>query len=420
MKFSIKQKVLHDLISKGGIAALSEVDFSDNNVGLLASCIKISVDKDISVESSSVMMSAICSIPATPENSVNVMEKGSCVLPAKEFFQWLRTQGTDATITIEIKLLEHPEFIDPVSDVEERVQKITVKKIALAKFVAKDSAKTGSKWDLDSFDFEQFPHIPYDKLGTKIFDIIPNALQLGYDKISFAALPVDVKHILDNISIQSYENNVYFSTTDSNRCVIYKMDMITDANIESQLLIPCKIIKDILPILDSKEKISFYINKEAKKIFINQASLTIRINNFEDEIVNKFPKVLELNKYEYVKLVSISKSGLKKALSVASMVNKIAALFTFKKEDSSLLLKTVAMDGKYKPILTKVDVLELIKDYKAVWGVTHFSDVLKVLQSDTINISVPSNDKSVKITGDNDKDFMYFTLTIKNKKYLEE
>ncbi|MFA5313340.1 MAG: hypothetical protein WC375_08530, partial [Methanomassiliicoccales archaeon] len=53
----------------------------------------------------------------------------------------------------------------------------------------------------------------------------------------------------------------------------------------------------------------------------------------------------------------------------------------------------------------------------AVWGVSHLIEVLKVIEGDVVELTIPDNMKSVKVSGVGDEHLLYFAMVINNPKY---
>ena len=185
---------------------------------------------------------------------------------------------------------------------------------------------------------------------------------------------------------------------------------------------PAELLGMIAKIADSEEILSVYYNADLDRVFVSQKDLEVRLVCVAKEKLKKFPGIKMLLEKQYDPLANVPKAVFQKMLMSASLVNKASALFTFKADKNSIIVKAVSEDGKYKPNTSQYPVdtqAGLKEDFSRVWGVKHLSDVIKVIKSDNIKVLFPDNQNSLKIVDEENENFSYFTMKITNHKYGE-
>jgi len=425
MQLTIKQSRLLEMLQKGGIASLiDEGKVENDNLDLIISCSKISVEIDgnMTVESTCPLFAVKVELEATAKNDIAVKESGSVLVPTKEIIQWVKAQGSEAMVTMTFKAFDRPKYIDPSEDLDPQTKgKLTLKHSGSLKMLAKDSAKSGAKWTLDSLDVSHFPTLSFDHLGNKHFDIRVDNLERIVKRARFAAMDYDSKHILDNLSIQTWEDDLYIVATDTKRCCAAKMELLSDVqNSEESMLAPHKLLNEVIKVSPKKNTVSIYYNKDKGRIYFLQPEMTISIASGEDKFVNAFPKISALTATQYNLVAEVSKEALAKSVMTVAMVDKDCSLFWFKEDVGALIMKAISKEGKYRPTVTKVDALSISQEAKFVLDGGRMSPALKMMVSESVKIWRSSDGKLVKVTGEDDPGFSYFCVSIRNKRYMQE
>lgn len=422
----IQQKVLLETLEKGAIAALFEDAQADTStLSLLIKSIKVSADKHFTVESNTDLLAVKNSALANEESGISVKEEGTIVVPAKELIEWVKNQGSEAVIGISLQKLQTPEIINTLEDMGSNedvdASKFSIRKIGTIKLSSKNVAlgKTMGKWELDCYDPEQKPSVNFSEKSEKNFEIQGQQLTDALNNVRFAALDKDHEHVLDSISIQVYDKELYFAATDMQHCALYKIpkDAVSDIQSNKPLLVPAVIMEQAVKILNNEEKVNFSYSDEKERVYLGQTNLRIRLACTEKQHINKFPSIEVLLKKPYKLLTECSKNVMNAMLVDASLVNRSSALFVFTKANGTLTVKAISEDNKYKPSIKQSEVGNISKDSKVVWGVDHLLEGLKVIKADDVQLYLPDNLKSVKMMGKGNENLIYFTMSIENPKY---
>lgn len=428
MKIGIKQKLLLEALEKGSVAAISEDAQTDTStLSLLIKSVKITVDKQFVVESSTNLLSVKYSVPIDDETGIIVKEAGCIVVPAKEIINWVKVQNEEASISLTLQKFQTPEIINTLEDVADTEgldsSKFAIKKIGTVKIASKDVAKTSGKWELDCYDADQVASVNFEQKADKSFDLQGQQLVDGLSHVMFATLPKDHEHVLDSISIQVNNKDLYFAATDMQHCALYKIpqDGVSDIKLSKPLLIPCVLLDQISKVINKEEKLSFSYSEEQERVFISQPNLKIRLASTEKQHISKFPSIDVLLNKSYKLLTEMPKNLLNELLINSALVNNSSALFVFSKSDGTLTVKAISEDNKYKPNIKQSRIDGISKDARVVWGVSHLLNGLKVIKDDNVMLHLPDNSvKSVKITSKNNDKLIYFTMAIENPIYALE
>jgi DNA polymerase III sliding clamp (beta) subunit (PCNA family) len=415
MKLSIRQDVLMTALEKGAAAALTEVAQTEtSNVALLIKSVKITVGKNLVVESATNLMATQYSIPANKDEGIAVGDPGSVLVPAKELFDWVKLTSPNATINMSLSALSSPQLINALEDSDD--DEFVIKKIGSLKIISKDANKTAGKWELNCYDPTEVKAVDFKDDGTKCFSISSSQLKEAVRYVSFAALQKDQDQVLNSLSIQNYEDSIYFTATDTNRCAIYNLKMATDIEGKDPFLVPFELVDEMLKILDTEGDTTLSYKQDIEKLFISQSNLKMRLATVDSEKLGKFPVVSKLFGMPYLSIANIPVNSLQEILMKASLVNGASALFDFK-EENSLSIHSISETNKQKPQVNRASTEESTKELRAIWGVKHMLQALKIVKSGTITFSLPASKKNVKITTDQDENFAYFAQFINNPKY---
>lgn len=417
MKLEINQEVLLSALEKGSISALSDEAKNDtSNYSTLIKSVKITCGEKFTIESLTNLVAVKHSVDIGKENGIIIEEEGVSIVKAKELMDWVKNQGKSSVIKMSLLKLESPEVVEDKTDGDESVNiESAIKKIGDLKISSKDESKTVSNWELDAYDESQYPVVDFSKNGNLMFETYSQYFKNGLDKISFSALDRDYDHIYDSVSVQFMEDEVYFATTDTKRCALYKLPVVENLSTKETVMVPVKVFESLKKASEKEEKMKFSFEEESNKLFVSTQNTEMRLICSDKEAIKKFPPVKMLLDKKYDELVDIPKSALNKILVNAAIVNNSSALFEFDKDKGTLIVKAISDDGKYKPNKTKTKLENIKITSSSVWGVKHLIEGLKSVTSDIVNIKLPENHGILKIS--DGEDFSYFTMKINNPKY---
>ncbi|MFA5313339.1 MAG: hypothetical protein WC375_08525, partial [Methanomassiliicoccales archaeon] len=356
MKIGIQQGVLLKALEKGAVAAMSDVAQSDtSNMALLIKSVKITVDKDFTVESSTNMMSVKYSVPANKDDGIVVTDAGCVLVPAKELIDWTKKQAKEATINIVYGAYNSPEMITAADGDSD--DSFAIKKVGEIKAVCKNNSQSHgtSKWSLSCYDPTHIKSVDFDTKSPKQFEIKAPSFAKAMKTISFASLPKDYEHVLDSISIQTYKDSLYFATTDTKRCALYKPDDVTSLKSDKSILVAVSLMDQVVKISDEANTLTFYYDEKANRVFVSQPSLEVRLTSALKEDAVKFPNIKMLLDKKYDLLAEVDKREFFRLLENAALVNSSSSLFSFSDKDGAKAancgVKAISESSKHDPLI---------------------------------------------------------------------
>lgn len=432
MKVTMSQSTLLESLKRGALAALSDEAQTDTStLSMLIKSVKIGVEmEEITFESATALIASKYVLPVT--DKISIKETGKIMIPAKELFDWVNRQG-ECMIGLRFKALDVPSTIGAVGEADVKT-KAAISKTGSVEMVSMDSSKTGSKWSLDSYDYQQIPWINYDFSSDPLFILPLEQLTESIKGIGFTVLPSCEDHVFDSFSFQHKNKEMYMVTCDLARCAIWNIpnadkinmaEAITSEQIEkkgmkgaweSNLLVPSKFLTEICKLSSGNVPISFHRDAKANKIYVSQPGFEVRMATADQSKVEKFPPLDLFLTKKYHDLCKVPKDILLNRLNTVSMVNKNAILFSFGNEQ--LMLQAISESG-HAPCKANLKVNELDGTLKRVWNVKHFIDVLKAISDEMVQILVPDdNDKdSIKFISTSKPNGTYFAMAIEKSKY---
>lgn len=418
MKVGIRQKVLLDVLSKGAMAAISKEAQEDTSaLSIIIKSIKITANDNFTIESNDDLIATKYSVVAKEEFGVIVKEPGSIVIPAKEFINWVKNQGDDDSITMTLQKLPTPEIINTLDD-NDSSSKFSIKKIGTIRLSAKGTSKTQTKWEMDCFDADDKQSINYNEKTNKHFEISSQQFIDAIHTVKFAAIDKDPDHVLDGISMQVHNDELYFATTDMHNCAIYKIGGEKNIYANDPLIVSASLLDSICKIISKDDKIVLSYSPQKEKVYITQRDINIRLACTEKKNISKFISVNIIMNKQYDSLAECSKSLILSILSNASVVNKRSALFTFSKDNKTLTVKALSEDSKLKPNVRQCEC-DATLDSSIILSVKGLMSGIRVISDNDIKISVPANFKSVKIVPKEGDNFLYYSMAVVNPIYSQ-
>jgi len=433
MKITMPQNVLLEALKRGAFAALSDEAQTDTStLSLLIKSVKINVQKDeIVFESATALIASRYVQPIV--NQIAIKDVGTVMVPAKELFDWVHRQG-DCMIGLRSAELDSPELVNVVTGDTDTASKAAIKKLGSLELASQDASKTGAKWSLDSYDSAQVPLIDFDLTSNPLFILPLEQLSDGIKYISFVSMPKDADHLFDTISFQHKDEKMYMVSTDCARCAIWHLPNADKISLEStitakdmaangmsgawkhNLLVPAKFLSDVCKLSSNAAPLAFYRDVKKNRIYISQPGFAVRMATAEQDMVEKYPPLDLFLVKQYTGLCTIPKDILSNRLNTVSLVNKNAILFAFK--GKQLTLEGVSESG-HAPCKANVAVPDLVEEFRKVWNVRHFTEILKVITDEDIKIFIPKDaDKdSIKLTSPAQPNVTYYSMAVERSKY---
>jgi DNA polymerase III sliding clamp (beta) subunit (PCNA family) len=425
MKVKITQNALLKAITKGALAALSKEAQSDTtNLRRIIQSFKLTVtDSEFTVQSNTSLLASKYTVPVNDESGVVVKEGGEFIIQAKDVFDWVDAQsvkGDDVVVEMSFTAHKNPKLMNSSDDENEEAHGLMLKELGKIKFTSKDSSNSKATWRIACLDSEPMPLINYGERGGNCYVVNSTDFSEALKRLSIAVIP-DYEHVLDSVSIQNYKDELFFASTDTKRCALYKFlgDGISSLSFESPMLIQFNLLDQVSKSVEERTSLSMSYNEDSNKAFIEQDNFTIRIACCTNESSMKFPNIQKLLGKKYKIICEGPKLSYESAIRNAATVNKSSGAFIFDGDKDTLSLEARSKLGP-EPT-TKMIYLDKVNETgKFVWGVSHMQDAMKTIKSNRISLHIPETDKgSVKVTGDEDDSFIYFAMSINEPIYQD-
>lgn len=327
---------------------------------------------------------------------------------------FLYLSATDMDISVRIKCK-----VDKI----EQAGKTTIPKkiIALIKEFTDDDIKIETdkndntkvqckkaSYKINGLPAEDFPVLQLDEKKLETIKMPQKLLKEIISKIYYAALKDTTKRNLNGVFFKFEGNKIEAVATDAHRLAYYKSDIKTGVKSKFDYIIPLKTINEIVKVLsddDTKEiTINFYdkvIEFQMENIEIVSRIIDENYPNYNQVIPKEFHMEAFVNKEEFA-------SAIRRAATITSDKSKIVII---KLDKNKLVIVAQAQDEgeAFEEIEIKYDGEPIEVSYNAAY----IMDVLKVIESDTIEIKLISTMNPGIIKGKGNDDFLYIVMPIR-------
>lgn len=327
---------------------------------------------------------------------------------------FLYLSATDMDISVRIKCK-----VDKI----EQTGKTTIPKkiIALIKEFSDDDIKIETdkndntkvqckkaSYKINGLPAEDFPVLQLDEKKLETIKMPQKLLKEIISKIYYAALKDTTKRNLNGVFFKFEGNKIEAVATDAHRLAYYKADIKTGVKTKFDYIIPLKTINEIVKILSDDETKEITINFYDKVIEFQLENMDI-VSRIIDENYPNYNQVIpkEFHMEAFVNKEEFS-SAIRRAATITSDKSKIVII---KLENNKLVINAQAQDEgeAFEEIDIKYDGEPIEVSYNAAY----IMDVLKVIESDTIEIKLISTMNPGIIKGKGNDDFLYIVMPIR-------
>lgn len=419
MVFNIHQKELSNLL-KGAFAATFKNKTNLNST--VSQFIRISVENgdSLKIESFNDLFSSYCFEKKDLKNELKIEKNGSCLVNAFDFSNWVSSQKNNSLIKISLENteIESVNIENNENTTEDLNNQCYINKIGILNLFS-FAEENQTTWSLDAFDSKYIPDFQFQNQEDFLLSIKCKNLLSYLKQVSFASLKKDeFNNILDCISIQFIDNEIYFMTTDKTQCSIVQILNDNDFNKNNKnnfnVLINNNVIQNIIKNFSVNENINFFYSKNKNKLFLNQENLTFSISMLNSNAIDNYISVNVLLKKQYEKITSISKSDFISLFKSASLVNEKSVLLCFSHEENSLISKSMNYSGK-KPLINKIKLINLEKTCFFICNPSLLLKALNYFKDEKINIYY--SNRVLKISTDEDLNFNYYSILFNDPIY---
>ncbi|MEI7542007.1 MAG: DNA polymerase III subunit beta [bacterium] len=328
--------------------------------------------------------------------------------------EFLYLSATDMDISIKIKCK-----VDKI----ERPGKTTIPKkiIALIKEFPDDEIKIDTdkndntkvqckkaSYKINGLPAEDFPFL---QLDDKKLDTVKMSQRLLKDiiaKMYYAALKDTTKRNLNGVFFKFEGNKIEAVATDAHRLAYYKAEIKTGVKTKCDYIIPLKTINEIVKVLsdDDTKEITMNFYEKVISFQLDNMEIVSRIidenyPNYNQVIPKEFHMEAFVNKEDFA-------SAIRRAATITSDKSKIVIM---KLEKNKLIINAQSPDEG--EALEEIDIKYDGEPIEVSYNAAYIMDVLKVIESDTIEIKLISTMNPGIIKGKGNDDFLYVVMPIR-------
>lgn len=225
---------------------------------------------------------------------------------------------------------------------------------------------------------------------------------------SFAALKDSTKRNLNGILLKIENNVIETVSTDAHRLSYYKIETKLDIKTKFEYIIPLKTINEILKIIDDKEDKEIELNLFEKLIEFKMDNIDI-ITRIIDE---NYPNYNQVIPKEFAINAIVNRIGFEGALKRVSMISSDKTkIVTLKFDKNKMLITAQSQDEgeAYEELDIKYDGSPVDITFNS----TYLLDVLKVVETEEIEIKLNSSTDPGVIAQAGKSNFIYVIMPIR-------
>jgi DNA polymerase-3 subunit beta len=327
---------------------------------------------------------------------------------------FLFLSATDMDISVKIKCRVEkveqagkttiPKKIIPlIKEFTDDIIKIETDKNDNTKVVCKKAS-----YKINGLPAEDFPVLQLDEKKLESITIPQKLLKEIISKIYYAALKDTTKRNLNGVYFKFEGKIIEAVATDAHRLAYYKTEVKTGVKSKFDYIIPLKTINEIVKVLSDDETKEITLNFYDKVIEFQMENMDIvsriideNYPNYNQVIPKEFNMEASVNKEEFA-------AAIRRASTITSDKSKIVII---KFEKNKLMIIAQAQDEG--EAFEEIDIKYDSEPVEVSYNAAYIMDVLKVIESDTIEIKLISSMNPGIIKGKGNDDFLYIVMPIR-------
>ncbi len=263
-----------------------------------------------------------------------------------------------------------------------------------------------SKYSLSTLPAKDFPNL--EEWQSEInFAIKQSDFKRMIDNTSFSMANQDVRYYLNGMSLETSENQIRCVTTDGHRLALTRIDLAEERLEESQVIIPRKGVTEISRLIEDSDD-NVYISIGSNHIRLSSSGFT-----FTSKLVDgRFPDYRRVLPKGGDKEVVADKSVLKQAFARAAILSN-EKFRGVRLNLASGELTITATNPEQEVAEEVVEVNYQGDDLEIGFNVAYVIDVLNVLESDEVKITLGDSNSSALIEDNLDDRSVYVVMPMK-------
>ncbi len=254
---------------------------------------------------------------------------------------------------------------------------------------------------------EDFPNLFGDR-GGQILSLVKKDIEEFLARVSFAAAIDATKPALSGILLENQKDAVILVATDSYRLSFQKTNLKALKGLEKAIIIPARVVREMLFVKEDEDEISFYVSSENNQIIITQGE-SIVVGRLIDATYPAYAKIIPT---EATTKVEIDREDLLNAIRICSVFARETAnivKFTIQKEK----LIVSANSPSVGEDLVEIEAKLTGEENEIAFNAKYLIDILSILTQETLvfEMTGPLNPGVFKIKGESN--FLHLIMPIR-------
>jgi len=307
---------------------------------------------------------------------VNIEKEGSVTIPAKNFSDLLSNiVSQKITLTLDGETLN-----------------LTGEKI---------------KASFQTMPSEDFPKL-YEEKGEEIINVKKSEIEEFISRIVFAAAIDSSRPALSGVLLDKDKEGALLVATDGYRLSLQKNVFRTTEGLEKPLVVPARIIKELLSIKEETDGVKIFVSEKNNQIIFVQNE-TVLVGRLIDAEYPDYEKIIPT---EFSTKVEIERDVLQNAIKICSVFARETAniiKFTIEKEKMIVSANSPSVGED----IVDVDVKTTGEENEIAFNAKYLLDVLSAVNKETLifEMNGPLNPGVFRIKGDSS--FLHLIMPIR-------
>jgi DNA polymerase III subunit beta len=324
----------------------------------------------------------------------------------------LTISATDLEIgissTIPVNIEEEGKVTIPAKNFSDLFSNLSNQKISLSldgEILKLSGEKV--KASFQTMSAEDFPKL-YEEKGEEVINIKKSQIEEYLQRVVFAASSEGTRPALSGILLEKDGNNALLVAADGYRLSLQKNIFKTVDGLEKPLVVPSRIIRELLSVKEEDENLKVFISEKSNQILFSQGD-TVLVG-----------RLIEAEYPDYGKIIPADFST-KAEVDRASLQNAVKICSVFARESANIVRLSVE---KGKMVISanspsvgedKVDIVAVVtgEENEIAFNAKYILDVLAAVDKEDLvfEMTGPLNPGVFKIKGDDT--FLHLIMPIK-------
>jgi DNA polymerase III subunit beta len=313
----------------------------------------------------------------------------------------LTISATDLEIgissSIPVNIEEEGEITIPAKNFSDLLTNIVNQKITLTQ--NKDTLNlTGEKIkaSFQTMPAEDFPKL-YEEKGDEVIKIKKTLIEESLLRTIFSAAIDSSRPALSGMLLDKDNNEAILVATDGYRLSLQKNVFKATEGLEKPLVIPARIIKELLSIKEDSDEIKVYVSEKSSQILFTQNETTL-VGRLIDAEYPNYGKIIP---DDFTTKVEIERAALQNAIKICSVfARETANIIKFTIEKNKMIVS--ANSPSVGEDAVEVDAKTTGEENEIAFNAKYLLDVLSFVNKEILvfEMNGPLNPGVFKIKGD--------------------